>query len=119
MVDPDDYRLYTWADWSPLAPATSELFIQAVRQRLRVPEVIALAAYDKLPSAAVSFSRRNIFKRDHYTCQYCGAQPGSEELSIDHVVPRSRAASRAGRTACWRASPATSERPTARRGKQA
>ena len=49
-----------------------------------------MAAYDRLPSASVSFSRRNIFKRDHYTCQYCGAQPGSEELSIDHVVPRSR-----------------------------
>jgi 5-methylcytosine-specific restriction endonuclease McrA len=90
VVDPDDYRLYTWADWSRLAPREDDLFIQAVRQRLRVPEVIALATYDRLPSAAVSFSRRNIFKRDHYTCQYCGAQPGSEELSIDHVVPRSR-----------------------------
>jgi 5-methylcytosine-specific restriction endonuclease McrA len=90
VVDPDDYRLYIWADWSRLAPREDDLFIQAVRQRLRVPEVIALTTYDRLPSAAVSFSRRNIFKRDHYTCQYCGAQPGSEELSIDHVVPRSR-----------------------------
>ncbi len=90
VVDPDDYRLYGWADWSALAPRAGEPFIQAVRQRLRVPEVIALADYDRLPSAAVSFSRRNIFKRDHYTCQYCGVQPGSEELSIDHVVPRSQ-----------------------------
>jgi hypothetical protein len=63
VVDPDDYRLYTWADWSLLAPRDGDLFIQAIRQRLRVPEVIALAAYDRLPSAAVSFSRRNIFKR--------------------------------------------------------
>ena len=31
-----------------------------------------------------------MFKRDHYTCQYCGVQPGTEELSIDHVVPRSQ-----------------------------
>ena len=37
----------------------------------------------------VTFSRRNIFKRDHYTCQYCGAQPGSDELTLDHVVPHS------------------------------
>src|SRR5438477_9748325 len=85
VVDPDDYRLYDWADWSSLAPR-GELFVQAVRQRLRVPEVIALAAYDRLPTAAVSFSRQNIFKRDHYTCQYCGAQPGSEALTIDHGV---------------------------------
>jgi 5-methylcytosine-specific restriction endonuclease McrA len=90
VVDPDDYRHYTWADWSTIAPGEGDLFIQAVHQRLRVPEVIALAGYDRLPSAAVSFSRRNIFKRDHYACQYCGAQPGSEELSLDHVVPRSR-----------------------------
>ncbi|NQT11974.1 MAG: HNH endonuclease, partial [Planctomycetes bacterium] len=46
--------------------------------------------YDRLPTAAVTFSRRNIFKRDRFTCQYCGAQPGSEELTLDHVVPRSQ-----------------------------
>ena len=39
--------------------------IRTIRQRLRVPEVIALTAYDRLPTAAVTFSRRNIFKRDH------------------------------------------------------
>lgn len=96
VVDPQDFRLYDWADWSALRPCDGELFIQAIRQRLRLPEVIVLAGYDRLPSAAVSFSRRNIFKRDHYTCQYCGDQPGGEELSIDHVVPRSQ-----GGTSTW------------------
>jgi 5-methylcytosine-specific restriction endonuclease McrA len=88
VVDPSDYQLYNWSDWSKLRPAEGEPFIQAVRFRLRVPEVITLSGYDRLPTAAVSFSRRNLFKRDHYTCQYCGRQPGSEELTIDHVVPR-------------------------------
>ena len=88
VVDPADYQLYTWADWSKLRPRDGEAFIQAVRFRLRVPEVVALTGYDRLPVAHVTFSRRNIFKRDHYTCQYCGAQPGSEELTLDHVVPR-------------------------------
>lgn len=90
VVDPHDYQTYDWADWSRLAPSGDEPFIQAVRSRMRVPEVVALSDYDRLPSAAVSFSRRNIFKRDHYTCQYCGVQPGSEELTIDHVVPRAQ-----------------------------
>jgi 5-methylcytosine-specific restriction endonuclease McrA len=90
VVDPHDYQMYDWADWSRLAPRGDEPFIQAVRSQVRVPEVIALNGYDRLPSAAVSFSRRNIFKRDHYTCQYCGVQPGSEELTIDHVVPRAQ-----------------------------
>jgi 5-methylcytosine-specific restriction endonuclease McrA len=90
VVDPEDYQLYTWADWSRLRPRDGDAFIRAVRLRLRVPEVIVLAAYDRLPSAAVSFSRRNVFKWDHWTCQYCGIQPGGEELTIDHVVPRSQ-----------------------------
>lgn len=89
VVDPDDYRLYSWSDWSELRPGDGEPFIQAVRLRLRVPEVIVLGEYDRLPTAAVSFSRRNVFKRDHWACQYCGRQPGSEELTIDHVIPRS------------------------------
>ena len=96
VVDPGDFRLYSWADWSKLRPTEGELFIQAVRQRLRVPEVITLTGYDRLPTAAVTFSRRNVFKRDHYTCQYCNVQPGTEELSIDHVLPRSQ-----GGTSTW------------------
>src|SRR6185436_9974241 len=66
VVDPHDFRLYDWADWSQLAPSEGELFIQAVSARFRVPEVITLAHYDRLPAAAVAFSRRNVFKRDHY-----------------------------------------------------
>lgn len=96
VVDPADYRLYSWVDWSELRPLDGEQFIQAVRLRLRVPEVIVLSAYDRLPCAAVSFSRRNVFKRDHWACQYCGDQPGSEELTIDHVIPRSQ-----GGTSTW------------------
>ena len=90
VVDPDDYRLYDWADWSRLRPREGDAFIQAVRLQLRVPEVIVLDRYDRLPKVAVSFSRRNLFKRDCWTCQYCGIQPGGDELTIDHVVPRSQ-----------------------------
>jgi 5-methylcytosine-specific restriction endonuclease McrA len=90
VVDPADYQVYNWADWARLSPPAGEPFVQAVTRRLRVPEVVTLLAYDRLPTATVSFSRRNIFKRDHYACQYCGVQPGSEELTIDHVVPRAR-----------------------------
>ena len=89
-VDPADYQTYTWEDWSRLRPCDGEAFVRAVRFRLRVPEVITLTGYDRLPTAAVTFSRRNIFKRDRFTCQYCGVQPGSEELTLDHVVPRAQ-----------------------------
>ncbi len=90
VVEPEEYRLYAWDEWMRLAPREGAAWIRTPRARLRIPEVIALRHYDRLPRAAVAFSRRNVAKRDHYTCQYCGAQPGAEDLTIDHVVPRSQ-----------------------------
>ncbi len=91
VVDPADYQLYTWADWSKLRPRDGE----RVHPGGAVPAAGAGGGRaDRATTGCrrphVTFSRRNIFKRDHYTCQYCGAQPGSEELTIDHVVPRSQ-----------------------------
>jgi 5-methylcytosine-specific restriction endonuclease McrA len=90
VVDPDEYRLYTWADWMELPVIDGSPCIRTARARIRVPEVVALQHFDRLPMAAVAFSRRNVAKRDHYTCQYCGAQPGVADLTIDHVVPRAQ-----------------------------
>jgi 5-methylcytosine-specific restriction endonuclease McrA len=96
VIDPDDYQQYNWADWAELTPGEDELCVRTSRLRLRVPEVVALTHYDRVPINSVTFSRRNIFKRDRFTCQYCGSQPGSEELTIDHVVPRAQ-----GGTSTW------------------
>ena len=96
IVDPADFQQHTWADWAQLIPRDDEPCVQSVAFRIRVPEVITLTHYDRVPINTVTFSRRNIYKRDRYTCQYCGAQPGSEELTIDHVQPRSR-----GGTSTW------------------
>ncbi len=90
VVDPDDFRTYTWSDWSKLAPREGEPAIRTVSFRMRVPEVLTLTRYDRQRVNTVTFSRRNIFKRDHATCQYCGVRPGTAELTIDHVLPRSR-----------------------------
>ena len=90
VVDPEEFRLYEWEEWMTLTPPQGDLYIRTVRTRIRIPEVVVLQRYDRLPLAAVTFSRRNVAKRDHSTCQYCGAQPGVEELTIDHIVPRSQ-----------------------------
>jgi 5-methylcytosine-specific restriction endonuclease McrA len=90
VVDPEDYRLYNWTDWARLAPGEGEPFIRTVKFRMRVPEVLTLTRHDRPRHTAVTFCRRNVFKRDHQTCQYCGVRPGTEELTIDHVLPRSQ-----------------------------
>jgi 5-methylcytosine-specific restriction endonuclease McrA len=89
-VEPDEYRLYDWADWSELPPRDGRPCVRSAHRSLRAPEVICLARYDRPPGAVVPFSRRNVARRDHYTCQYCGAQPGVRAITIDHVVPRSQ-----------------------------
>jgi len=90
VVDPEDYRLYTWSDWAKLELVDGQPFLQAVTFRMRVPEVVTLTKYDRPRDSAVTFSRRNLFKRDHSMCMYCGCRPGSAELTIDHVLPRAQ-----------------------------
>ena len=89
VVDPVDYQLYDWDAWSDLKPSGDQSFVQAVSQQIRVPEVVTLTEFNRLPSTTVAFSRRNIFKRDRMTCQYCSKKLRSEDATIDHVVPRS------------------------------
>ncbi len=90
IVDPSNFQIYGWEDWSLLRPADVDPVIRTQWLTLKVPEVITLTRYDRLPVKIVAFSRRNVFKRDGFMCQYCGCKPGSEELTIDHVMPRSR-----------------------------
>lgn len=96
FVEPSTYRLFDWQDWSEIPVCDGEPYVQAVSQRFRVPEIISLKHFDKLPNSLVTFNRRNIFKRDRFTCQFCGKQPDRQELTIDHVLPRSR-----GGTSTW------------------
>lgn len=88
-ICPDTFQEYTWSDWSKLE-AKADLYIPTHQGRIRFPEVIKCNHYGRVPRVSVPFSRRNIHKRDNYTCQYCGKMPGSKELSIDHIVPSSK-----------------------------
>jgi len=80
---------YSWEEWSEMRPKEGEDAIHACRGVFRIPEIIKLSQYDKLPTQKIHFSRRTIYKRAHSTCQYCKKKFGTEELSIDHIHPRS------------------------------
>jgi 5-methylcytosine-specific restriction endonuclease McrA len=56
---------------------------------MRLPSVIALKEY-VAGSRRPAFTRFNVFLRDKFTCQYCNVRFQAEDLSFDHVVPRSR-----------------------------
>lgn len=90
VVDTDSFATMTWADWSVLKPQDGDDFIKSAKDKFKIPEVVVLTRYDKLPTHRVTFSRRTLYKRDAYKCQYCGKTPKTEELTIDHILPRSR-----------------------------
>ena len=58
---------------------------------VRLPSVIRLLEYRRIPHQTRALSRKNILMRDRYTCQYCHRTLPSGELTLDHVVPRARA----------------------------
>jgi 5-methylcytosine-specific restriction endonuclease McrA len=73
--------------------STYDKMVHSPSLEMRLPSVIALKQYvtqDRAPA----FTRFNLFLRDGFACQYCGS---GEELTFDHVTPRSRG----GRTT-WR-----------------
>src|SRR5262252_1412741 len=83
------FQPYTWQQWAELRPKDDEAAIHGCRGTFRIPEVIKLNRYDKLPIQKIHFSRRTIYKRDGLRCQYCHKKFPSEELTIDHITPRS------------------------------
>ena len=65
-------------------------WIQAVGYELQAPRVIRLPHCDRRPRLGLRFNRRNVFARDANRCQYCGKSFPTSELSLDHVLPKSR-----------------------------
>ncbi len=61
-------------------------YIRTVRELIPRPSVIRLELQVRRPRPRVKLTRREVFRRDNYTCQYCGRRDGG--LTVDHVVPR-------------------------------
>jgi 5-methylcytosine-specific restriction endonuclease McrA len=104
VVDVEDgrYVSYDFSDWAELSafkrefePASHD-WVRTVRFDLAVPRIVRVLTFSKLPRHDVKLNRRNIFARDNNSCQYCGKRFSSSQLSIDHIIPRSR-----GGTSSW------------------
>jgi len=91
-ADDDDFRIFDmmdWVDFSRFNPPLSEMeMVHTVRHPIRVPKIILLSIFDKMPKKELKLTRKNVFERDKYQCQYCFKKLPSEELNLDHVIPR-------------------------------
>jgi 5-methylcytosine-specific restriction endonuclease McrA len=88
----EDYRVFSmmdWIDFSISNPPLTELeCVRTIRHQIRLPRVILLTAFDKLPRKELKLTRNNVFERDKDRCQYCGAVFERKDLNLDHVIPR-------------------------------
>ncbi|MDX1565645.1 MAG: HNH endonuclease, partial [Phycisphaeraceae bacterium] len=92
-VEDGNYISYDFENWSELSAYREQFngeydWVRTVRAQIAVPKIIRLFGYDRLPRQTVKLNRRNIYARDNNHCQYCGRRFPTQELTIDHVVPR-------------------------------
>jgi 5-methylcytosine-specific restriction endonuclease McrA len=91
VVD-ENFRTYdfeSWRELSAFANQTADV-IHTPTFQLLLPRVIVLSDYNRRPPHRIKLNRRNLFLRDRYTCQYCGRRPKDDDMTIDHIMPRSR-----------------------------
>jgi 5-methylcytosine-specific restriction endonuclease McrA len=88
VVD-DRYEILDFESWRRIATLGDCDVIGTPSGWIRVPRVILLRVYDRIPKRHVRYSRANVFARDKFTCQYCGVRPPRSQLNLDHVIPRS------------------------------
>lgn len=73
----------------------AEIVVESAKKKLRTarenfpfPSVVRLLEYVRLPFKKIPLTKRNVFRRDNFECQYCGTTKG--EMTVDHIIPSSK-----------------------------
>src|SRR5437867_3899367 len=97
----DFIRPVAWDEWIALPIREQDQAVHTVRGLIRLPTVIVLANFAKVPKKRPKLCAKTIRERDGNRCQYTGAMLKPEEGSIDHVLPRSRGGKNAWENCVW------------------
>ena len=89
-----------WLDRVDIVAEYEEV-VRSPSTEIRIPSVVVLKDYVK-PQKTVAFTRFNLFLRDEFACQYCGARG---DLTFDHVIPRARGGVTSGQNVVAACSP--------------
>jgi len=86
----DDMVPLTWKEWINLSCSDQDSFVKTIQGKVKIPKIIILCRYDKVPKKRPKITRRGIWIRDQGICQYTGKKINPNEGNIDHVIPKSR-----------------------------
>jgi len=105
FIDDSDSSTYSWEEWFDLFSVSPDYaesnpeykyITLSQNRKVRAPEVVVLTHYNRVPKVTVKLTRRNLFIRDGFRCQYTHKKLKMSEGTIDHVIPRDH-----GGTTCW------------------
>lgn len=95
-IEEGQFGNHDFESWCELSQLRSEQrshhedWVRSVNFDVQVPRIIRLIRFDRHQLSSLRLNRRNLFARDGHRCQYCGQSLPPSQLSLDHVVPRSR-----------------------------
>jgi len=90
MIEEDKVVPLEWNEWVSLNINETDKKIKTVKGFVKIPTVIVLNHYDKIPRQTVKFTQKNLWERDNFTCQYTGKKVTRTNGNIDHIIPRSQ-----------------------------
>lgn len=102
MVENGAYISHDFGSWAEVSMFRREFedefksenaeldWVRSPSLHLIVPRVVRLLTYDKLPKHDVKLTRKSLYERDRHVCQYCGDKFKTEDLNIEHIMPKSR-----------------------------
>jgi len=97
----DLIRPVRWEEWLRLSIRPQDRFVRTVRGPVRLPTVMVLASFAKVPKRRPKLTANSIRERDSNRCQYTGVVLAPNEGNIDHVVPRSRGGKTTWKNCVW------------------
>lgn len=90
MVEEDKVVPLEWNEWVGLKVNENDRKVKTVKGFVKIPTVIVLNHYDKIPRQTIKFTQKNLWERDNFTCQYTGKKITKLTGNIDHVIPKSQ-----------------------------
>ncbi len=85
-----DLTTYSIWEWLEMEPEDGDEYISTVSRRIKIPRIIVADTTVAPRLSRPKLSRLGVFIRDGFRCQYCGRRISYKNLTIDHVIPRSR-----------------------------
>jgi 5-methylcytosine-specific restriction endonuclease McrA len=90
ILGEDQMVPYKWSDWINLPYDSESDYVKTINGEIKIPKVIVLCHFDKVPVKRPKFSLSGVWVRDNGICQYTGKKLSKNEGNVDHIIPRSR-----------------------------